>query len=316
MTTPTAPQAPAASPTALRALLPWTSFWAVMGVSFGAAAWATGGEPLSAGVASAMTVANTFLVAIVEQLLPRKAHANLLRDRQSLNDIGHGVLFTFVGRPLAAAVGIAFVAFVSQRFEGLSALWPVGLPLLAQLALALLLLDLANYGFHRALHRVPRLWWFHAVHHDTRQMHLLKSGRLHIGEQVLQFLVVATPLLLLGCPTEVMLWLGLWTVFEGNLAHSNLDQRFPAWLHYVMPNVHLHYVHHAEDPELHDANFGGLPLWDLVFGTFRHPDRNPVEATGLPGDPVPPGFLAQVWFPFRAQRQPPDVSRGAAEAAR
>ena len=276
-----------------------------MGVSFGGAILLCGGGPIDAGVVSVLTVGNTLLVAVAEQLLPRIPTTNLLRDRQSLNDMAHGVVFTFLGRPAAAALSVGLVAgLASVSNEGL-ALWPREAPLLAQLALAIVAFDLGNYVFHRSLHRSAWLWPFHALHHDTRQLHLLKSGRLHFGEQFLQVLVVLTPLLILGCPSQVMLWLALWTVFEGNLAHSNLDQRFPSWLHYAVPNVRLHALHHAEARALQEGNFGGLPLWDLVFGTFVHPDAYAAPPTGLEGDPVPAGFVAQLLYPFgRAARSP------------
>ncbi len=96
----------------------------------------------------------------------------------------------------------------------------------------------------------------------------------------------------------------LFLVFEGNLAHSNLDQRFPFRFHYAVPTVQNHYLHHGEPRRLQDSNYASLPLWDVIFGTYNHPERNPVPATGLAGDPVPPGFLAQVAYPFRELLRP------------
>jgi sterol desaturase/sphingolipid hydroxylase (fatty acid hydroxylase superfamily) len=265
------------------------------------------GALLAAGVSApttvaALTIGNFFVLAVLEQLMPRLPGSNLLRDRQSLRDAAHGALFTFVGRPLASGLALVLVALAGVTWQGARAAsaWPVGAPLLAQVGLALAIWSLGNYGLHRAMHSFDFLWWFHSIHHDTPQMHVLKSGRIHVVDEMIQFLVLPLPLFALGAPTEVLVWLGLWTVFEGNLAHSNLDQRFPSFAHYLVQTPQVHAVHHAQDRRLQDSNYTGpCALWDLAFGTFRHPDRHPVVSLGIADSPVPPGFVAQLAFPFR-----------------
>ena len=44
------------------------------------------------------------------------------------------------------------------------------LPWIVQLFAIMLLTDFAQYWFHRAFHRWPFLWGFHAVHHSARSM--------------------------------------------------------------------------------------------------------------------------------------------------
>ena len=283
----------------MRALLAWTSWWLVMGGCFGFALWWAGGETPSPSLVLGMTVANTFLLVAAEQLLPRKPEANLLRDRQTLNDVAHGVVFQFAGRPLAQGLVVVALAGAAQH-ASVASVWPREWPLLAQVASAILLWSLLGYGYHRAQHAFDALWWFHAVHHDTRQMHLFKSGRAHVGEEFLEYLFIPAPFILLGIGPEVMTWVALWNVFQGNLAHSNLDQRFPASFHYWLPTVQNHYIHHAEPRHLQDSNFGSFPIWDRLFGSYRHPDANPVKRVGLAGDPVPADFLGQLAYPFRS----------------
>jgi sterol desaturase/sphingolipid hydroxylase (fatty acid hydroxylase superfamily) len=163
-----------------------------------------------------------------------------------------------------------------------------------------------DYWIHRSLHIVDRLWWFHSIHHDTPQMHILKSGRLHIGEELYNALLKPIPLLLIGAPPEIMLWLGLWIVYDGNLVHSNIQQRFPSWAHYFVPTVQLHNLHHAKERRYQDSNYSGSSaVWDVLFGTFSHPDRCPLGEMGIEDSPVPAGLLAQIAFPLRAQLTPP-----------
>ncbi len=287
----------------MRRILAYGAWWAVMGGFLVLAAWLAGGEAPSPGLVFGMTVANTLFIVVAEQLLPRVPGTNLLRDRQTPNDIAHGVLFAFVGRPLAGGAGLALVAWIGRYAGEAAAFWPGRWPLPLQVGVGLLLWSLIAYWIHRAFHSFDWLWGFHAIHHDTPQMHLFKSGRIHVGEEMLKYLLIPLPFLLLGVPAEVLLWMGLWLIFEGNLAHCNLDQRFPSSFHYLLPTVQLHYIHHAEPRTLHDSNYGGVtPLWDLIFGTYKHPDRFPVERTGLAGSPVPRGFLGQLAHPFRELR--------------
>jgi sterol desaturase/sphingolipid hydroxylase (fatty acid hydroxylase superfamily) len=249
---------------------------------------------------TALTVANSVFLVAAEQLLPRVRGTNLLRDRQSICDVLHGVTFQFGARPLGQALAVGGAVFAAAHLPGATTLWPGHWPLLPQVLLGVLCWSLLNYGFHRALHTFEPLWWFHAIHHDTPQMHLLKSGRIHLGEEFLQFLFVPLPFLVLGVGPEVMAWVALWNVYDGNLVHSNLAQRFPDFVHPLLPTAQNHYLHHAAERRLQDSNYASLPIIDVLFGTYRHPARNAVPATGLAGRPVPPGFLGQVLYPFRA----------------
>ena len=44
------------------------------------------------------------------------------------------------------------------------------------------LTDFVQYWFHRAFHRIPFLWGFHAVHHSAQKMDWLAGSRMHIVE--------------------------------------------------------------------------------------------------------------------------------------
>ena len=295
--------------TRLRDGLAWLSFPVLMGGFVALASWglARGYPPGRWG--AGLTVANFFTILAVEQLLPRHPATSLFRDRQSLCDVGHGILLA-VARPLGTAASVALLAGLAE-LRGLAPFsdpWPRAWPFALQFALAFLVWTFADYWIHRSLHRFDRLWWFHAIHHDTPQMHILKSGRIHLGEELLNAAVKPIPLLLLGAPPEVLVLLRMWLVFDGNLVHSNIDQRFPSFAHYFLPTVQLHNLHHTADRRTQDTNFcGSTALWDVLFGTFSHPERVPLGALGLEASPVPRGFLAQLGFPLRQQVAGPAV---------
>ncbi len=294
----------------IRDRLAWLSFPVVMGgfVALGAWGLSRGFDP--AGFGAALTVANFFVILALEQVLPRHPATNVFRDRQARNDVGHGLLLATLARPVGGALSVAALAWLAQLRGAavLASAWPDTWPFAAQFAVGFVIWTFSDYWIHRSLHTFDRLWWFHAVHHDTPQMHILKSGRLHFGEEIFNAVLKPVPLLLLGAPPEVLVFIGLWIVFDGNLVHSNIDQRFPSWAHYFVPTVQLHNLHHEQDRRRQDSNFSGSSaIWDVLFGTFSHPDRCPPGPLGIAQSPVPAGFIAQILFPFRAQLAVPET---------
>jgi sterol desaturase/sphingolipid hydroxylase (fatty acid hydroxylase superfamily) len=299
----------------LRDRAAYLTFPLLMGGFVAVAAWGLAGGISPGAWGAALTVVNFFVILAFEQVLPRNAQMNVFRDRQSFNDVGHGILLASVARPLGSVLAVWMLAGAAELRAslGAGALWPETWSFALQMVPALVIWTFSDYWVHRALHTFDRLWWFHAIHHDTPQMHILKSGRLHFFEELPNALLKPIPLLLLGAPPEIMVLVGLWIVFDGNLAHSNIDQRFPSWAHYLLPTVQLHNLHHAQRRRHQDSNYSGsTAIWDVLFGTFSHPEENPLGELGIEHSPVPSGFLEQLAFPFRAQRTSPTA--GAAVA--
>jgi len=48
-----------------------------------------------------------------------------------------------------------------------------------------------------------------------------------------------------------------------------------------------------------------FPLWDVLFGTFNHPDDYRPAEFGSAERYVPRNFFRQLWFPFQAQWRRP-----------
>jgi sterol desaturase/sphingolipid hydroxylase (fatty acid hydroxylase superfamily) len=57
--------------------------------------------------------------------------------------------------------------------------------------------------------------------------------------------------------------------FYGLFQHWNI--RTPQWLGYFIQRPESHCVHHRMG--VHFYNLSDLPLWDIVFGTFRNPKQ-------------------------------------------
>jgi sterol desaturase/sphingolipid hydroxylase (fatty acid hydroxylase superfamily) len=283
--------------------------WPVFMATFMGASWWCLQAGFAPGIWIPVLTTVNFLVLLgLEQLLPRRPEMNTLRDWQSINDSLHGAL-TGLLRPVGTSIGLVLLAAASElRLVGEPLrLWPREWSLVPQLLLAHAIVSFASYWVHRSFHEIDRLWWFHAIHHDTQQVHVLKSGRFHFLDELVSAIVTPLPLLVLGSPTEVIVLRSMWSVFNGSIDHANVQQRFPSWFHYVVSTVDLHNLHHCRERKYQDSNYTGLPLWDVLFGTFHHPDRyRPVEF-GLADGYVPRNFFRQLWFPFQAQWRRPVV---------
>ena len=175
-------------------------------------------------------------------------------------------------RVLAFVPFLLWSVWVEEEGYGLSR-W-LGLHGMTEIVVSVVVLDLLDYGWHRANHRVRFLWRFHKGHHADTAMDVSTSLRFHPGELLLSFGVKALWLIAWG-PTVVA-----WFVFEvlvslcAQFHHSKLDfpdpfERVLAWL-IVTPRFHA--AHHAVDQHFGNANFSTiLSLWDRVLGSYAAP---------------------------------------------
>jgi sterol desaturase/sphingolipid hydroxylase (fatty acid hydroxylase superfamily) len=138
--------------------------------------------------------------------------------------------------------------------------------------LAMLLIDLWTYWWHRLNHEVPWFWSFHRLHHSDRQMDVTTANRFHLGEIALSSLFRVPVLALIGCRLEELALYELLLFAVVQFHHANIA--LPAWLDRVLRVVivtpHLHKVHHSVVIAEQHANFSSLfSWWDRVLRTFR-----------------------------------------------
>lgn len=254
-----------------------------------------------------LAIANFFTLVALEQIIPRNPDYNLFRDKQSLNDLFFNACNGLI-RPTLASLVILFVAWLSdlRLTTELATLWPSHWPFAIQCLLGILCASFMDYWVHRSFHTIDRLWWFHSLHHSATQMHIMKGGRIHVMDELFHDFFTPLPFLLLGTPTEVILFSSMWGVFTGNIVHANVDQRFPDWAHYFLPTVQMHNLHHSIKREWQDSNYSGTtPIWDTLFGTLSHPSRCELGKMGIEDNYVSSHLLKQILLPFRWQIKPP-----------
>lgn len=125
------------------------------------------------------------------------------------------------------------------------------------------------YWWHRWRHGVGFLWrWVHQVHHSPTRIEVITSFYKHPIEIAINGVLSSVVLYaMIGLGPEA----GAWVMVANGIAelfyHWNV--RTPPWLGYLVQRPESHCVHHQE--RLHRYNYADLPLFDMMFGTFRNP---------------------------------------------
>ncbi|MDB5804956.1 MAG: sterol desaturase family protein [Betaproteobacteria bacterium] len=169
--------------------------------------------------------------------------------------------------------------------------------LAGQIALVLLVFDFLAYWLHRLQHAVPVFWAVHRMHHDESHLH----GATGVRQQWLQLplIQIATllPLAWLFGPVALhpaVFWVPVTvSVFQ----HMNLRLQLGRFTPLLM-GPQLHRLHHATDARVYNSNFATLlPLWDILFGTYRAPAPGQFDATGIAGVAATRSFWRALMLP-------------------
>ena len=133
----------------------------------------------------------------------------------------------------------------------------------------ILVYELGHYWYHRAAHEIGWLWrWAHQMHHSAESLDAF--GAYYLSPLDVVFFTTISSLVffpLLGLSLEAGLIAGAFLTFNAVFQHANL--RTPRWLGYLIQRPESHGIHHGRG--IHRYNYSDLPLWDIVFGTFRNP---------------------------------------------
>src|SRR5262245_57372783 len=127
------------------------------------------------------------------------------------------------------------------------------------------------YWWHRARHASNFLWrWFHQLHHSPQRIEIITSFYKHPVELVANGLLSsAIAYWLVGLDAKTATLAVTLTGVAELFYHWNVAT--PYWVGFLIQRPESHLIHHQEG--LHAFNYGDLPLWDIMFGTFRNPRR-------------------------------------------
>ncbi len=129
--------------------------------------------------------------------------------------------------------------------------------------------DLAYYAFHRSAHRVRWFWASHVNHHSSQHYNLSTALRQTWTGFVAGSFLFRLPLLLIGFPPAMLLFVGGLNLVYQFWIHTEVIDRCPRWFEAVMNTPSHHRVHHATNPRYLDRNYAGVFIvWDKIFGSF------------------------------------------------
>lgn len=96
-------------------------------------------------------------------------------------------------------------------------------PSWVQMLILFLVADFVQWWTHRLLHRVPRLWEFHKVHHSIEQMGFAGHLRYHWMENIVYKFMLFIPLSMLGYDTQDLFVVYMFCTVVGHYNHANIS---------------------------------------------------------------------------------------------
>ncbi len=137
--------------------------------------------------------------------------------------------------------------------------------------IAILVYELGVYIWHRLMHSSELLWRiFHQIHHSAERLDtygaFFFSPMDMIGFTVLGTLSISV---LVGIAPEAVTIFLLVSNFFSVFQHANI--KTPVWLGYLIQRPESHSIHHSKG--VHANNYSDLPVFDMLFGTFKNPAK-------------------------------------------
>jgi sterol desaturase/sphingolipid hydroxylase (fatty acid hydroxylase superfamily) len=180
-----------------------------------------------------------------------------------------------VGVLNAAQLGVVVLAGYTWDRWLLRASWfgvgAFGLAAPVQGVLGYVVASFVYYWWHRARHEVNFLWLTcHQLHHSPQRIETLTSFYKHPVELIANSLLSGVVSYgVLGLTPGGAAWVTLYSALAEYFYHLNV--RTPRWVGFFVQRPEMHRIHHARG--VHYGNFGDLPIWDLLFGTYRNPAK-------------------------------------------
>ncbi|AKA36105.1 sterol desaturase family protein [Flagellimonas lutaonensis] len=134
------------------------------------------------------------------------------------------------------------------------------------------------YFWHRAIHRYNVLWrFFHQMHHSPERLDIPSAFYTGPWDTIMFTLIGSVSfVLILGLSSKAATIGVLFLTFLSLFQHANI--KTPVWLGYFIQRPESHSLHHGRG--IHRYNYSDFPIYDMVFGTFKNPEKH-VEETGF-----------------------------------
>lgn len=188
------------------------------------------------------------------------------------------IIDSFFLRIAIPVLGVAWAAEVTARGWGILP-W-LHAPIWLNVVAGLIVMDIAGYGAHILMHRIPLLWRAHAVHHSDVDFDCTTGFRFHPLEALFTTSVRLGAIAATGLDPVTVLIYETWVGLQNLYGHANA--RLPAALeriiHWLVVTPDMHRIHHSVRLDEGLSNYGIVfPWWDRAFGTYR---RQPADGHG------------------------------------
>ncbi len=205
--------------------------------------------------------------------------------------------FALINQLIAPIIMLPIVLWATSLHFWTRPYWMTGV---VALVMNIMILDLANYWFHRISHMTPFLWRFHKIHHLDCAFDATTGLRVHFGEVLFQHVFRAIPIIALSISLKSVLIFELILFVGGIFHHSNLcmPKKLEKLLSYIIMTPHTHFVHHHAVVEDTNSNYSFTFIWwDKLFGSFNPAKRKRSWLIGL--RTPDPGCLTLLTLPFK-----------------
>ena len=192
---------------------------------------------------------------------------NTYRVNDSLNSLSLGLLST-VTKFVFLNIGLLVFSGIEQNY----AVWAFDMTSYAHWLVGLLFYDFLYYWFHRISHERQFFWGSHVVHHQSEDYNLSTALR-QTSTSFLTTWVFFIPCFFLGMPIYMYVSIATAQLIYQFWVHT---QHIPklGFIEWFMVTPSNHRVHHAQNKDYIDKNYGGLLIvWDRLFGTFKEEDE-------------------------------------------
>ena len=136
---------------------------------------------------------------------------------------------------------------------------------------AIMLTSLILYWTHRIQHRFDLFWRLggHQLHHSVARIDVASAYIFHPIDAFIQTVGSVLAAILLGLSPMAGALAGVIYFWIGMYQHLNVNT--PRWTGLLIQRPEAHMFHHQYN--VHARNFGDLPVWDMLFGTYHNPPR-------------------------------------------
>ena len=140
--------------------------------------------------------------------------------------------------------------------------------------------QIIGHWFHRISHERQFFWGSHVVHHQSEDYNLSTALR-QTSTSFFTTWIFYVPCFVLGMPIGMYISIASAHLIYQFWVHSQHIPKLGA-LEWLLITPSNHRVHHAQNAQYIDKNYGGLfIIWDRLFGTFKEEDEQEAPIYGI-----------------------------------